>query len=78
MIADREFDLVLLGPTGYTGQLCIEHIANTFPTKFRWALAGRSASKIQSTLKSLKGLNSGYTEPGEHYSNNSKIRHISV
>lgn len=65
MAADKEFDLVLLGPTGYTGKLTAEHIVRHFPTNLKWALAGRSATKIQAVAAELKRLNPDRAEPGE-------------
>lgn len=65
MAADKEFDLVLLGPTGYTGKLTAEHIVRHFPTNLKWALVGRSATKIQAVAAELKSLNPDRAEPGE-------------
>jgi short subunit dehydrogenase-like uncharacterized protein len=49
MTADREFDLVLYGASGFTGRLIAEYLAERYGTdgKLRWALAGRNADKIQ-------------------------------
>ncbi|MGZ4448588.1 MAG: saccharopine dehydrogenase family protein [Nocardioides sp.] len=44
--ADREFDVVLFGATGFTGQLTAEYLAAHAPTGLRWALAGRSPDKL--------------------------------
>lgn len=47
---DREWDLVVLGATGYTGGLAVEHLAKSYGPKsassLRWAVAGRSAAKL--------------------------------
>ncbi|KAE8349986.1 Saccharopine dehydrogenase-domain-containing protein [Aspergillus coremiiformis] len=59
----REFDLILLGPTGYTGRLCAEHIVKNFPTDLKWALAGRSFGKVEDVAKELKNLNPDRAEP---------------
>lgn len=64
MESDKEFDLVLLGPTGYTGRLCAEHIAKNLPTNLKWALAGRSVQKVEDIAKELRTLNPDRTEPG--------------
>jgi len=61
----REFDLVLLGPTGYTGKFTVEYLYKTLPSSTRWALAGRSASKIAGVLQEVQAGNVGYTKPGE-------------
>jgi short subunit dehydrogenase-like uncharacterized protein len=65
MVPDRDLDLVLLGPTGYTGKLTAEHIVQHFPTNLKWALAGRSATKIQALARELKDLNPDRVKPGE-------------
>jgi short subunit dehydrogenase-like uncharacterized protein len=61
----REFDLVLLGPTGYTGKFTAEYLYKAFPTTLKWALAGRSASKIEGVLKEIQAENVGSAKPGE-------------
>jgi len=44
----REFDVVLFGATGYTGQLTARYLAERGPTGLRWAMAGRSKEKLAS------------------------------
>jgi len=63
MAPSREFDLVLLGPTGYTGKLCGEYIVQHTPTNLKWALAGRSASKLQSVSEVLESMNPDRIKP---------------
>ncbi|PKX99575.1 uncharacterized protein P174DRAFT_438026 [Aspergillus novofumigatus IBT 16806] len=63
MESDKEFDLVLVGPTGYTGRLCAEHIVKNLPTNLKWALAGRSVQKIEGIAKELRTLNPDRTAP---------------
>lgn len=43
----REFDVIVYGATGYTGRLVAEYLAQTYPTGVRWAMAGRSLSKLE-------------------------------
>ncbi|KAJ5785379.1 uncharacterized protein N7503_010591 [Penicillium pulvis] len=57
MASNREYDLVLLGPTGYTGRLCAEYIVKNHPTDLKWAVAGRSVNKIEPIVEELKALN---------------------
>ncbi|KAJ5800340.1 uncharacterized protein N7518_002408 [Penicillium psychrosexuale] len=57
MTSNRQYDLVLLGVTGYTGRFCAEHIVQHLPTDLKWAIAGRSAEKLESIAQELKGLN---------------------
>jgi short subunit dehydrogenase-like uncharacterized protein len=61
----REFDLVLLGPTGYTGKYTAEYLYTSFPTTLKWALAGRSASKIERVLHEIQSENAGTAKPGK-------------
>lgn len=65
MASDREFDFVLLGPTGYTGKLCAEHIVQHLPTDLKWAIAGRSAEKLEQVAKDLKDANPDRIQPGK-------------
>lgn len=44
-MATREFDLVLLGATGFTGKLVAEYLARC-DDKPRWAIVGRNADKL--------------------------------
>lgn len=60
----REFDLVLLGPTGYTGQYTAENIYKSFPTTIKWAVAGRSHSKIESLVQKWQQLGYDRPDPG--------------
>lgn len=64
MASNRQYDLVVLGPTGYTGRFCAEHIVQNLPTDLKWAIAGRSAQKVELIAKELKALNSDRVEPG--------------
>ncbi len=45
-MADREFDLVLYGATGFVGALTARYLAEAAPPGARIALAGRSADKL--------------------------------
>jgi short subunit dehydrogenase-like uncharacterized protein len=46
LMADREFDVVVFGATGFTGRLVAEYIAATH-RDIRWAMAGRSEDKLK-------------------------------
>ncbi|OOF98382.1 hypothetical protein ASPCADRAFT_205617 [Aspergillus carbonarius ITEM 5010] len=59
----KEYDLVVLGPTGYTGRFCAEHIVKNLPTNLKWALAGRSLQKLETIAKELKSLNPDRADP---------------
>lgn len=43
----RDLDVVLVGATGFTGTLAAEHLASAAPAGLRWAVAGRSAEKVE-------------------------------
>lgn len=60
---DRQFELVLLGATGHTGKLTAEHITTHLPTDLRWAVAGRSASKLETVVKQVRHLNPDRIQP---------------
>ncbi|MAW99783.1 MAG: saccharopine dehydrogenase [Sphingomonas sp.] len=48
-MADREFDIIVYGATGYTGKLVAEYLSRHYADgSVRWALAGRSLSKLES------------------------------
>ncbi|KAI1099325.1 Saccharopine dehydrogenase-domain-containing protein [Jackrogersella minutella] len=52
----RKYDVLLLGATGYTGSLTAEYIVRHLPTNLKWAVAGRSKSKLETLAEKLKGL----------------------
>lgn len=45
-MSDREFQIVVLGATGFTGRLVARWLAETQP-ELRWAMAGRNLTKLQ-------------------------------
>jgi short subunit dehydrogenase-like uncharacterized protein len=47
--ADREFDIIVYGATGYTGRLVAEYLAGK--PGLKWAMAGRSAAKLAEVRK---------------------------
>lgn len=49
---------------GYTGKLTAEYITTHLPTDLKWAVAGRSESKLQTVVDECKRLNSDRTPPG--------------
>lgn len=46
--ANREFDIIVYGATGYTGRLVAEHLLTRYGVgqSLKWAMAGRSADKL--------------------------------
>lgn len=64
MASSREYDLVLLGATGYTGKLTAEYITLHLPTNLKWAVAGRSIGKLEDLVADIRPLNSDRAQPG--------------
>jgi short subunit dehydrogenase-like uncharacterized protein len=52
-MADRAYDVVVFGATGFTGALTAEYLARHAPAGMRWALAGRSQSKLEDVRRRL-------------------------
>jgi len=52
-MADRRFDIVLFGATGFTGALTAEYLARNAPAGMSWALAGRNAAKLEDVRRRL-------------------------
>lgn len=48
-MAKREFDVVVWGASGFTGQLVVEYLAQTYGVagELRWAIAGRNVQKLE-------------------------------
>ena len=48
-MAEREFDLILWGATGFTGQLVAEYLATQYGVDgdLKWAIAGRNQGKLE-------------------------------
>ncbi len=67
-MADRAYDLVIYGATGFTGQLVAEYLARHAGTRsaeepLRWALAGRSREKLRRVADALpEGADVGLIE----------------
>ncbi|RMD42248.1 hypothetical protein DV735_g2875, partial [Chaetothyriales sp. CBS 134920] len=63
MAGNREFDIVLLGATGYTGKLTAEYLIRTLSTSSKWAVAGRSESKLRQLAAELQSINPQGAQP---------------
>ena len=46
MRADRKYDITLYGASGFTGKQTVEYCRQFAPAGLRWAIAGRSRSKL--------------------------------
>ena len=64
MVDKRQYDIVLLGATGFTGKLCAEHITTHLPANLSWAVAGRSSIKLETLVNELISLNRDRLQPG--------------
>ncbi|MFF8097378.1 saccharopine dehydrogenase family protein [Streptomyces sp. NPDC016675] len=53
--ADRPYDVVLFGATGFVGGLTAEYLAAHAPDGLRWAIAGRSEEKLRRLRERLPG-----------------------
>lgn len=60
--ADRPYDLVLFGATGFTGRLTAEYLARNAPAGCRWALAGRNQAKLEQVRSDLAAIEPGLAD----------------
>ena len=49
----RDLDIVLFGATGFTGGLTADYLAAHAPAGLRWAIAGRTAAKLEAVRRRL-------------------------
>ncbi len=57
MPIDRDYDIVLFGATGFTGELTAQYLARHAPRDSRWAIAGRTWAKLEALRVRLASLN---------------------
>ncbi|GIX91328.1 saccharopine dehydrogenase-like oxidoreductase [Caerostris darwini] len=51
----REFDIIIFGATGYTGQYVVEELADSVKsTNLKWAVAGRNVEKLRESLETVQ------------------------
>jgi short subunit dehydrogenase-like uncharacterized protein len=55
--AERDFDIVVFGATGFTGELTAAYLADHAPEGCRWALAGRNQAKLEDVRTRLAAVN---------------------
>jgi short subunit dehydrogenase-like uncharacterized protein len=55
--AQRQYDLVVWGASGFTGRLVVEYLVKKYPPggDLRWAVAGRDRSKLETVLAKIDG-----------------------
>lgn len=59
---ERPYDIVLFGATGFVGVLTAEYLARHAPAGCRWAVAGRSAAKLEKLRERLTAISPGCAE----------------
>ncbi|KAF5536318.1 hypothetical protein FNAPI_11787 [Fusarium napiforme] len=59
----RQYDIVVLGATGYTGKLTAEYISMHLATDLKWAVAGRNNGKLTAVVEECQKLNSDRLPP---------------
>jgi short subunit dehydrogenase-like uncharacterized protein len=59
-MAEREHEIVVFGATGFVGKLTAAYLAENAPDDARIALAGRSASKLESVRDEIGGRAAGW------------------
>ncbi|MEV0454883.1 saccharopine dehydrogenase family protein [Catellatospora methionotrophica] len=60
--ADRAYDVVLFGATGFTGGLTADYLARHVPEGCRWALAGRDEARLAAVRDRLAATVPGCAE----------------
>jgi len=61
-MADRRFDIVVFGATGFTGALTAEYLARNAAAGTSWALAGRNAAKLEQVRERLAAVDPACAE----------------
>jgi short subunit dehydrogenase-like uncharacterized protein len=56
-MSERQYDIVLFGATGFTGQLTAEYLARRAGPETRGALAGRNMAKLEEVRRGLASIN---------------------
>lgn len=58
----RDLDIVVLGATGFTGELTAAYLAENAPEGLRWALAGRNQTKLEQVRERLAKIDPRLSE----------------
>ena len=61
-MAERSYDIVLFGASGFAGGLTAEYLAGTVPSDCRWALAGRNQTKLEAVRDRLSAVNPAWAD----------------
>jgi saccharopine dehydrogenase (NAD+, L-glutamate forming) len=60
--AQRPYDIVLFGATGFTGELTAQYLARHAPADCRWAIAGRDQGKLARVRDRLSEIDGGLSD----------------
>jgi len=52
-MAEREYDIVVYGASGFTGRLVAEYLQTAYGNDLRWAMAGRSEDKLAAVREEI-------------------------
>jgi len=53
MTMSREFDLIIFGASGFTGQIAVKYLDENYPT-LNWAISGRNLEKLEKISENTK------------------------
>ncbi|KAB5588380.1 Saccharopine dehydrogenase [Ceratobasidium theobromae] len=68
-MSNQEYDILVIGATGYTGRLVIEYLTNhQRAPSLRIAIGGRTLSKVQELANKYKGVSSAYVDVSDESS----------
>ena len=62
-MADRDYDIVVFGATGFTGGLTADYLAANAPEGLRWALVGRNRAKLEAVRSRLSAASPAAPAP---------------
>jgi short subunit dehydrogenase-like uncharacterized protein len=53
--ADRAYDVIVWGATGFTGKLVAEYLQKHYadPARLKWAIAGRNREKLNAVIADI-------------------------
>ena len=51
---ERDYQIIVWGATGFTGQIVTEYFHNNYGSEIRWAIAGRNLEKLQNVKQKLQ------------------------
>jgi len=86
---DRPFDLVIYGASGaelapaitdssgYTGKIACRYVAQSCPTSLKWAIGGRSQTKLQAVVDEIQALNVNRIRPSILIADSGDIKALS-